>query len=142
MTGLDASKRWNLAITQAFFGNRTAGMEGAAARRIEGARHVTLQQEAPFSSCRVGLGSRAQQGLGVWMAGVFVDLLRGRELDDAAQVHDGYAAANMLHHMQVVRDEQIAQPELFLKIAEKVHDLRLNGDVERTDRLVGDDEAW
>jgi hypothetical protein len=40
-----------------------------------------------------------------------------------------------------VSDEQIAKPELFLKIAEEVHDLRLNGNVESANRLVCHDEG-
>ncbi len=39
-----------------------------------------------------------------------------------------------------MRDEQVRQPELLLQIFEQIDDLRLNRDVERGDRLVGDDE--
>ena len=41
---------------------------------------------------------------------------------------------------KVVRNEEEAQPELGLKVAEEVYDLRLNRNVEGADRLVGDDE--
>ena len=41
---------------------------------------------------------------------------------------------------QVVRDEDDRQPELVLELREQVDDLRLDRDVERGDRLVGDDQ--
>ena len=46
----------------------------------------------------------------------------------------------MLDDRQIVRDEQIAQPQLILQVFEHVDHLRLNGNVQRADRLVADDE--
>ena len=37
-------------------------------------------------------------------------------------------------------DEQVGQAELLLQVFEQVDDLGLDRDVERRDRLVGDDE--
>src|SRR5579885_2392955 len=48
----------------------------------------------------------------------------------------------MLHHGQVVRDEEVGQAKLPLQILQEVEYLRLNRDVERGDRLVGHDEGW
>ena len=42
---------------------------------------------------------------------------------------------------QIVRDEQVGQAEPLLQVEQQVDDLRLHRDVERRDRLVGDDEA-
>ena len=41
---------------------------------------------------------------------------------------------------QVVGDEQIGQAEPVLQVEQQVEDLRLHRDVERRDRLVGDDQ--
>ena len=41
---------------------------------------------------------------------------------------------------EVVRDEHVRQLELVLQVVEQVDDLRLDRDVERRDRLVGDDQ--
>ena len=41
---------------------------------------------------------------------------------------------------EVVRDEEIGQPEVALQVLEQVEDLRLDRDVERGDRLVGDEQ--
>ena len=46
----------------------------------------------------------------------------------------------MPHDAEVVGDEQVGQAELVLQVVEQVDDLRLDRDVERRDRLVGDDE--
>ena len=44
------------------------------------------------------------------------------------------------HQPQVVRDEEVGELQPLLQIQQQVHDLRLHRDVERRDRLVGDDE--
>ena len=46
----------------------------------------------------------------------------------------------MAHHAQVVGNEQIGQAQSFLQFLQQVHDLGLNGDVQRRDRLIADDE--
>ena len=48
----------------------------------------------------------------------------------------------MLHHGQVVGDEQIRQVQLVLQVHQQVNDLRLDRHVERRHRLVADDELW
>ena len=47
---------------------------------------------------------------------------------------------DMAHDAEVMRDEEVGQAELVLQILEQIDDLRLHGDVERRDRLVGDDQ--
>ncbi len=44
------------------------------------------------------------------------------------------------HDAEIVRDEEIGEAQLRLQVGEEVEDLRLDRDVERRDRLVGDDE--
>jgi len=141
MSGLERPKPRNLAITQPFFRDRTARMKGTTARRVKGTRHVALQEQAPFSGGRVRLGRGAQKRLRIGMTGPAVHLTRGRELHHPAQVHDRDTLAYMFHDVKVVGDEQIAQPELFLKVAQEVDDLRLDGNVEGANRLIGHDEA-
>ena len=47
---------------------------------------------------------------------------------------------DMAHHGKVVCDEQIGQAEIALQLVEQVHDLALDGDVQRGNRFVADDE--
>ena len=39
-----------------------------------------------------------------------------------------------------MRDEQVRQPLAILNILQQVDDLRLNGNVQRADRFIGDNE--
>src|SRR4051812_27733692 len=39
-----------------------------------------------------------------------------------------------------MRDKEISQAKLFLEVLKKVHDLGLDGDIQRRDRLVANDE--
>jgi hypothetical protein len=62
----------------------------------------------------------------------------GAALDDLALVQDVDAVGHLTHHGEVVRDEQVADPELHLQGAEQVQDLGLHRHVERRHRLVAD----
>src|SRR5689334_17766138 len=46
----------------------------------------------------------------------------------------------MFDDREPVRDEQVSELELFLKLLQQVHDLRLHRHVERRYRLIGDDQ--
>ena len=64
-----------------------------------------------------------------------------RLLDDATEVHHGDPVADVLDDAQVVRDEEVREAHLRLQVGHEVQDLRLDRQVERGYRLVGDDEA-
>ena len=61
-------------------------------------------------------------------------------LHQIAQVHNADSVGDMLDDGQIVGDEKIRQVALFLQGFQQVDDLRLNGDVQRGDRLIADDE--
>src|SRR5438552_11236684 len=46
----------------------------------------------------------------------------------------------MLHHRQVVGDEQVGQPELLLQLFQQVEHLRLDGHVQRGDGFIANDQ--
>src|SRR5205085_4403315 len=50
------------------------------------------------------------------------------------------AVGDVLHHREIVRDEDVREVEAPLKILQKIDHLRLDRDVERQDGLVADDE--
>ena len=58
-----------------------------------------------------------------------------------ADIHHRDAVAELLHDAEVVRDEEVGEPELVAEVGQEVQHLRLHRDVERGDRLVGDDQA-
>src|SRR6202049_1135990 len=67
--------------------------------------------------------------------------LRGRtRLDDAYQIHDDHAVADVLHDAEVMADEQIRKVQRSLQIHKQVEYLRLDGDIERGDRFVAHQE--
>jgi len=73
------------------------------------------------------------------MQGRFVDQLGRTDLDDIPEIHDSDAIRDVPDHRQVVGNEDVGQLELVLKILHQVHDLGLDGHVQRADRLIGDD---
>ena len=68
------------------------------------------------------------------------DLLARTDLDDPPQIHHRDAVADMADHREIMRDEQIGEPELVLQVFEQVDHLRLDRDVERRNRLVEDQQ--
>src|SRR5438046_429353 len=120
-----------------------ARVEAAARRRVHGRRYVTGQDDALALLLHLRIGDRhgGQQRLAVWVERVLVKVDAVGELDDLSQVHDRDAVADVAHHGEVVRDEQVRELEAVLQLFEQVDDLRLNGDIQSGDRLVGDDEV-
>ncbi len=66
------------------------------------------------------------------------ELLACGDLDDLARVHYGDALRHLRDDAQVVRDEQDRHVALGLQLREQIEDLRLDGDIERGGRLIGD----
>ena len=60
------------------------------------------------------------------------------DLDDLAGIHQRHALRHAGDDRQVVRDQHQAHAVLALQVAQQVEDLRLDRDVERGRRLVGD----
>ena len=67
--------------------------------------------------------------------------LRLADLGDLAEIHHQYPVGDETHHVEVVADEHVGEPELALEVHQQVQHLRLHRLVERRDRLVQDDEA-
>ena len=102
-------------------GDLTGELRGDAARRI-GKRRGGQQRP----SVRMGWGGEQLGGRG--------------NLDDPPEVHHRHAVGEMLDDRQVVGDEDHGQSVLVAQRGEEVEDLRLDGNVERRDRLVGDEQ--
>ena len=74
------------------------------------------------------------------MLGRRVELLLVRDLGDLAEVHHHHPVGDVPDDVQVVRDEDVGEPEVALQVLEQVEDLRLHRHVEGGDRLVADDQ--
>jgi len=60
--------------------------------------------------------------------------------DNLSQKHDRDVRAQVAHHSQVVADEDRREMKFPLHILQKIDNLRLNGNVQRRDWFVCDDE--
>ena len=105
-------------------------------------RSPEMMMRCRFSST-IGSGHwhSREQGLRIGMLRIVVDIVNWAQLDDFAQIHHSDAIADMPHHAEVMRDEEIGQVQLVLQLFHQVDHLLLNGDIEGGDWLIGDDEA-
>ena len=62
-------------------------------------------------------------------------------LDREAKIHHEHVVRDVTHDAEIVRDEEIRDTQIALQVGQKIEDLRLHRDVERGDRLVGDEQA-
>ena len=93
------------------------------------------------SARRAGLGARLEQRPRVRVPRVAQHHLDRPALHDQPAVHDQHPAAVAGDHREVVADEDQRHPRFGPEAVEQRQDPRLDGDVERRRRLVGDDEA-
>src|SRR5687768_2096159 len=69
-----------------------------------------------------------------------IELFGARHLGNLAHIHDGDAVRDMLYYAEIVRDEDIGQVEVLLQVLQQVQSLRLDGNVQRRDWLITDDQ--
>ncbi|MNV37766.1 hypothetical protein D3C71_1292970 [compost metagenome] len=70
------------------------------------------------------------------MQRVVIHLIVGAQLDGMTKIHHQHAVRNMLHHRQVVGDEDERQPHFPLQFLQQIDNLRLNRDVQRGNRFI------
>ena len=87
--------------------NRAAAMEMTAGGRVDRVRYVALQHDALALRLRVGDRHGGEQGFGIGVQRVGVEVARRGDFDDAPQIHHGDAGAYMLDDGKVVSDENI-----------------------------------
>ena len=71
---------------------------------------------------------------------MLVDVVPGADLHDLAQVHHGDPVGDVPDDRQVVRDEQVGQPELVLQVLQQVDHTGLHRHVQRGHRFVQDQQ--
>ena len=119
---------------------RTTRRKAAARRCVGEVRHQAFDGLEPRAARPVEPRHRAQQPHRVGMARP-VEHRVGRALFGHARgVHHDDAVGVARHHAEIVRDDDQRDVELARQVLHQLQDLRLDGDVERGGRLVGDDE--
>ena len=120
---------------------RAARVERAARGQLARIGRVARQAgrrhpEGGVADDREGGRQRAR----VRMRGRREDLVARPLLDDPPRVHDRDPPAHRGERREVVGDEDDGQPEALLEVLEQPQHLRLDHDVERGRRLVGDQQ--
>ena len=96
----------------------------ATNRRIQRARDLSTEDNFVARLIRIRWEGRREEGLGIRMQGIPVELLIPGHLDHLAQIHHAYCMTHVLDHRQIMGNQEIRQPEFLLEILEKVRHLR------------------
>ena len=115
-------------------GKRTAGGHVEKVDRRAGDRLELLP-----GICR--RRDRPHQAFGIFMARIIEDLVRRALLADRAGVHDDDFVAQLRDDAEVMRDHDDRHAHLPLNVFHKFKDARLDRNVERGRRLVGDQKS-
>ena len=115
-------------------------MELAACGRIGRGRNGALQHDAVHLGRGVRHGDGGEQSLGVGVQRILEDVLGSAVFHQVAQIHNAHGVGDMLHHGQIVGDEQIGELILLLQLLQQIDDLRLDGHVQGGHGLIADDE--
>src|SRR5690606_41319999 len=100
----------------------TARPEGTAPRGSRGGvRGLSVSASAGEVPAEHGFQKQAAIGVGRLPK----DILGGSRFYEAAKVHDGDSVADLLHHREVVTDQQMGKPVLFLPVPLQAKHLRL-----------------
>src|SRR5215469_8575822 len=114
----------------------TAGTKDAAARWIDLARQVAAHGLAGRLASRIRRRDRADERLGIGMAGASEDRRRRAQLYDAPQIHDRDAGAEVLDHTQIMGNEDHGKAERIPEVYQQVQHLSLDRDVEAGNGFV------
>ena len=72
----------------------------------------------------------------VGMRRIAEDFITISQLHQTPQIHDGHPVGDVANYADIMTDEQAGQIELVAQLHENVEDLRLNGNVQRSDGFV------
>ena len=89
-------------------------MQRASRGRMDRRRHVTGEEDALAFGIGVDDGHGRKQRLGVGMFWCATDFPGFPRLDDPPQIHHEDAVADVFHHREIVRHEQIRDAALAL----------------------------
>src|SRR5687768_15380508 len=119
----------------------TTGRELAADGKVVNIWNRSRNRRQAVSLRSVNARQRPEQPPRVRVQRVVKQFANRGNLLDLSAVHDGNAVARLGHDCEIVRDEQ--DRACFVALLEREHqieNLRLDGDVQRRSRLVGDEE--
>lgn len=116
-------------------------MEMTTPRRIGGRRRFAREPDDLLPALHTRDWNSGKQRLRIRMSRRTQHFIDQTALDDAPEVHYRHLMRQILHHGEIVRDEQIGQAEFVMQRLEQIENLRLYRDVEHRSRLVADDQV-
>ena len=119
---------------------RTARRETAAGRHLREWRHLAADRRQGRAA-PADIRERGEEFLCVGMARTGEETFARRFFDDLPGVHHADALRHLRHHAQIVGDQQHPHAAFGLQAAQEIENLRLDGDIKRGRRLVGDQQA-
>src|SRR5262249_10606858 len=108
-----------------------SGMEGAAVGWMQGARHLTMKNNALARQARRRHRNGGKEGAGIGMPRIGKQRFAWPDLDNAAEMHHRDAVGDVLHHGEIVGNENVGEAKLVLQIAQQVKHLGADRDIER-----------
>lgn len=84
-----------------------AGIEATSLRWIDGAGNIALENDPLPFLVNLGQWDGRKKRNGIWMLRVAKYLVTWCKLHDCPQVHDRDSIADMLHHTEVMGNEEI-----------------------------------
>src|SRR3954468_8674220 len=132
----------NLRAAKRKFGDGTARVERTATGRFDGGGDFALEHDPAGGLFGVEFRHGGDKRAGVGMARVVHDFGGLTGLHNPAEVHDKDSLADVLDDGEIVRNEKIREAEPRLQVLQEINDLRLDGNVEGTDRFITDNQFW
>src|SRR5215831_6734164 len=107
-------------------------------QRRHSARNFLKPPDRNFPAHRRQPRNRSHQPVRIRMQWTSEQFLNRRLFHLAACIHHNDALRGFCHHAEIMGDQDHRRAKLALQIEDNVEDLRLDGDIERGRRLVGD----
>ena len=119
---------------------RAARRKAAAGRRRRGIGRQAFDGLELVAARPVEPRNRAQQAHRIGMARTVEHVVGVALFDQPRGIHHDDAVGVARHHAEIMRDHDQRDIQLARQVLHQFEDLRLDGDVERGGRLVGDDQ--
>src|SRR4029077_2032247 len=116
---------------------RTARRETAALREFAHVGKRAFDRRERFDLA-IKPRNRGKESDRIWMLRSLEQRIDRCVLDDFAGIHDRDFVAYLRNHPEIMRNQDNRRVRFPLEAAYQIEDLRLNGDVERSCRLIGD----
>ena len=105
-------------------------------------RHRYLaQRHQPLPGAQTEARHGRQQTLEIGMAGPTENVIEGAPFHDPTVVHDHDVLGDVGDDTQIVGDHQHRHREFVLEVVHQLEDLRLDGDIERGGRFIGNQQC-